>query len=206
MGIFVGLLVALGYLWLGGLLIAVGFFFRAKPAWATVGVWAAVPVIVVSLGFGYVSFRSVEQDGSAPTAYRGSVALELTGEKLGPINVTGNGQCQYDGTGALRLRAGGGVGGTTIATPDGRQVYVQFDPRLVHERTVDRRRRRRCRGGARQGVGARARDDRRSSGLGNAIRVSLDAASRPRAVNSGKAIRSTERWSGKVTWSCSTST
>ena len=32
-----------------------------------------------------------------------------------------------DDTGAVRVRAGGGVGTTTFLTDDGRPVYVQFD-------------------------------------------------------------------------------
>src|SRR6476469_2294171 len=45
-GVFAGLVVALGYLWLGALLMAIGLIFNSKPAWSTIGTWAAVPVIV----------------------------------------------------------------------------------------------------------------------------------------------------------------
>src|SRR4051812_22727565 len=35
LALIVGLIVGLGYLWLGGLLIAIGLIFNAKPAWST---------------------------------------------------------------------------------------------------------------------------------------------------------------------------
>ena len=68
LGLIVGAVVAVSYLWLGAVLIAIGLIFRSKPQWSTLGAWAAVPVIVVSLGFGYVSYRSVNAEGDAAPA------------------------------------------------------------------------------------------------------------------------------------------
>lgn len=127
LGVFVGLILALGYLWLGSLLIAIGLIFRAKPAWTTVGAWAAVPVIVVSVGFGYVSFRSVRDEGSSPPTYLGLVDLEVTGANLGSVHASGDAQCQYDSTGAVRVKAGTVAADSTLTTEDGRLVSVQFD-------------------------------------------------------------------------------
>ena len=94
LGAFAGLVVGLAYLWLGGLLIAIGLIFRSTPAWSTVGAWAAVPVLVVSLGFGYVSFRSVNAEGSGqrPTWVRW--AWSWSGAQLGEIRASGTAQCQ----------------------------------------------------------------------------------------------------------------
>ena len=65
LGLLVGLIVGLGYLWLGSVLIAIGLIFRSKPQWTTLGAWSAVPVIVVAAGFGYTSYRSVAADTSS---------------------------------------------------------------------------------------------------------------------------------------------
>jgi hypothetical protein len=108
-------------------LIAIGLIFRSKPAWTTVGAWAAVPVIVVSLGFGYVSFRSVSDEGSRPTTYLGTAMLELTGDRLGSVSVSVDwAQCQYDSSGAMRLVAGREAG-HPVTTDDGTPVFLQFD-------------------------------------------------------------------------------
>ena len=200
LGIFVGLVFALGYLWLGSLVMAIGLIFNSKPAWSTVGSWAAVPVIVVSLGFGYVSFRSVQQEAISPTASRGSVALQLTGEKLGSIDVNGHAQCEYDGTGALRLRAGGGVGGTTIATPDGRQVYVKFDlDRSAVEPSIQA-----IIGSAEAdpGKGWQPGPDTISLAQGSTTHTGSAVLSNLVPVDSKGHPDPTERWSGKVSWSC----
>ena len=121
------MLVSFAYLWLGAVLIAVGLIFRSKPAWTTLGAWAAVPVIVVSLGFGYVSFRSVSDQGTQPQTYLGLVDLELSGPTLGTLHASGRAQCQYDSTGAMRLQSGNGLNGTTLVTDEGGQLYVQLD-------------------------------------------------------------------------------
>jgi hypothetical protein len=200
LGVFVGLVFALGYLWLGSLVMAIGLIFNSKPAWSTVGTWAAVPVIVVSLGFGYVSFRSVQQEGTSPSALRGSVALQLAGEKLGAVDVIGNAQCEYDGTGALRLRAGGGVGGSTIATPDGRQVYVKFDldgsaidpsiQVIVGSAEAD------------PGKGWQPGPDTIALAPGSTTHTGSALLSDLVPVDSKGHPDPTERWSGKVSWTC----
>ena len=66
LGFVVGTVVAVGYLWLGGVLIAIGLIFKSKQQWTTLGAWAAVPVIVVAAGFGYTSYRSVSSKDRTP--------------------------------------------------------------------------------------------------------------------------------------------
>lgn len=200
LGALAGVLVALGYMLVGSLLMAIGFIFHAKSGWTTAGAWAAVPVIVVSLGFGYVSFRSVQQEGAPPASSLGSVALQLTGQQLGAVDVNGHAQCEYDGTGSLRLRAGGGVAGTTIATPDGRQVYVKFSldgsaiapsiQAIVGSAEVD------------PGKGWTPGPDTITLSPGSTTSAGSAALTNLVPVNAKGVPDTTERWSGKVSWSC----
>jgi hypothetical protein len=198
-GVFVGLLVGLGYLWLGGILMAFGLIFKSKPAWSTAGVWAAVPVIVVSLGFGYVSFRSVQQEGSDPSTYLGGVDLELSGAQLGDVHASGKSQCQYDETGAVRVRAGGGVGGVALNSDGGVPIYIQFGlDATATQPTI-------------QIMVGRIEAD-----PGNGWQPSLEtiAVAPGSTPQHGEAVLSgilplvnarpdpTERWSGHFTWSC----
>ncbi len=77
LGLLVGLVVGLGYLWLGSVLIAIGLIFKSKPQWTTLGAWAAVPVVVMAAGFGYASYKSVTSEGAAASSANGSMHLNL---------------------------------------------------------------------------------------------------------------------------------
>jgi hypothetical protein len=47
-----------GFLWLGGTLMPIGLLARGKEAWVLYGAWAAVPVIVASVGFALAAIRA----------------------------------------------------------------------------------------------------------------------------------------------------
>jgi hypothetical protein len=106
LGLVVGAVVAVGYLLLGAILIAIGLIFRSKPQWSTLGAWAAVPVIVVSLGFGYVSYRSVSAEGQNTTSANGSITLDLEAPQQQPITASGPATCTTTARGEFNLHAG----------------------------------------------------------------------------------------------------
>jgi hypothetical protein len=124
-GASAGLAVALAYLWLGSLLVAIGLIFRAKPAWTTAGAWAAVPIVVVSAGFGYGAYRSVSDERARPASYPGTVALQLTGANIGIVSASGNAICQVNSAGDLSLNSGTGAG-TALTASDGRPVDIGY--------------------------------------------------------------------------------
>jgi hypothetical protein len=126
LGILVGAVIGLGYFWLGAILIPIGLLFHARPDWTRVGAWVAVPIIVMSAGFGYAAYRAVQQEGAPPTSTNGTVELSLSGARLGTANASGAATCQFDNTGALRLQAGAGIGGSPLNATDGRPVTIQY--------------------------------------------------------------------------------
>ena len=103
----------------GSLVMAIGLIFNAKPAWSTVGAWAAVPVIVVSLGFGYVSYRSVAAENSGNSTANGSMSITVNGVQAEPITANGVATCStaQDST---RTVVAGSVGEPRIVSSDGR--------------------------------------------------------------------------------------
>jgi hypothetical protein len=126
LGLIVGAVVAIGYLWLGAVLIAIGLIFRSKPQWSTLGAWAAVPVIVVSLGFGYVSYRSVNAEGKTDSSANGTLSIELsTPGQDEPLTTTGAASCASDAAGTFTIHAGTAAE-PQIVTDDGRLVSVQI--------------------------------------------------------------------------------
>jgi len=125
LGLIVGAVVAIGYLWLGALLIAIGLIFRSKPQWSALGAWAAVPVIVVSLGFGYVSYRSVNADATASSSVNGtlSISLSTSGQDV-PLTANGAATCATSPSGVITIHAGTNAE-PQIVTDDGRVVSAQ---------------------------------------------------------------------------------
>jgi hypothetical protein len=126
-GLLVGLVVGLGYFWIGSTLIPIGLLFKSKPAWTTLGAWAAVPVIVVSLGFGYVSYRSVGTDAPNNTTANGTI--ELSFDSLGgpePVTASGVATCTYDSAGNMTLIAGS-TGNAAVMSTDGRVIQLELD-------------------------------------------------------------------------------
>jgi hypothetical protein len=125
LGALVGAALAIGYLWLGAVLVALGLIFRAKPGWTTAGAWAAVPIVVVSAGFGYGAYRSVSDEGARPASYPGTVALQLTGANIGIVSASGPAICQVNSAGDLSLNSGAGAEGT-LTSSDGRPVDIGY--------------------------------------------------------------------------------
>lgn len=126
LGILVGAVIALGYFWVGAMLIPLGLLFRARPDWTKLGAWVAVPIIVMSAGFGYAAYRAVQEEGAPPTSTNGTVTLSLSGAQLGTVDASGAATCQFDSSGALRLQAGAGIGGSALNATDGRPVTIQY--------------------------------------------------------------------------------
>jgi hypothetical protein len=124
LGVIVGAVVALGYLWLGTALIAIGLIFRSKPQWSTVGAWAAVPVIVVSLGFGYVSYRSVNAEGQTDPSANGTISMSLDMGQSEPLTATGAASCATSTSGTFTVHAGTDAE-PQIVSDDGRVVSAQ---------------------------------------------------------------------------------
>jgi len=125
LGLIVGAVVAIGYLWLGSILIAIGLIFRSKPQWSSLGAWAAVPVIVVSLGFGYVSYRSVNADTTTGSSVNGSLSISLsTPGQDEPLTATGAATCATSPSGVITVHAGTDAE-PRIVTDDGRVVSAQ---------------------------------------------------------------------------------
>jgi hypothetical protein len=58
-GLVAGGILGFGYFALGVALVIVGLVFRAKPDWITAGAWAAVPVVVIAIGFGTYIYRAI---------------------------------------------------------------------------------------------------------------------------------------------------
>jgi hypothetical protein len=120
LGLQVGAVVAVGYVWLGAALIAIGLLFRSKPLWSTLGAWVAVPIIVVSLGFGYVSYRSVSADAQQPTA-NGSISISLSNGQRVVFDANGSAMCTTDASGTTVIRAGT-AGDPHLVSGDGRLI------------------------------------------------------------------------------------
>jgi len=123
LGLLVGAVVAVGYLWMGGLLIAIGLIFKSKPQWTTLGAWAAVPVIVMAAGFGYASFRSVASEGAAASDANGSLHLATSGTPL--ITADGAATCATDAAGTVTIGAGTSSDPHIISN-DARLISVQI--------------------------------------------------------------------------------
>ena len=125
LGLIVGAVVAIGYLWLGAVLIAIGLIFRSKPQWSALGAWAAVPVIVVSLGFGYVSYRSVNADTTANSSVNGTLSISLStpGQDV-PLTANGAATCATTPSGVITVHAGTNAE-PQIVTDDARVVSAQ---------------------------------------------------------------------------------
>lgn len=125
LGLIVGAVVAVSYLWLGAVLIAIGLIFRSKPQWSTLGAWAAVPVIVVSLGFGYVSYRSVNAEGDAAPNVNGAMSISLAAPGQDePLTAQGAATCATSADGVVTVHAGTDAE-PQIVTDDGRVVSAQ---------------------------------------------------------------------------------
>ena len=123
-GLIVGLVVGLGYLWVGSTLIPLGLVFNSKPAWTTLGAWAAVPVIVVSIGFGYTEYRAAN-DQSQTTTANGTIALSLSGFGQYPVTANGVATCTTGTAGDMTL-FGGSSGNAAVMSADGRVIQLQF--------------------------------------------------------------------------------
>jgi hypothetical protein len=105
LGVLVGAIVAIGYLWLGVVLIAIGLIAGSKPAWTTLGAWVAVPIIVVSLGFGYVSYRSVTTEGQRPQS-NGTISIGIANGQREVVDTNGPASCTTDANGTTTIVAG----------------------------------------------------------------------------------------------------
>lgn len=123
-GLLVGLVVGLGYFWVGATLIPLGLVFKSKPAWTTLGAWAAVPVIVVSIGFGYTEYRSTNDQAQTTTA-NGTIALSLNGFGQSPVTANGVATCSTSTAGDMTL-FGGASGNAAVMSEDGRVIQLQF--------------------------------------------------------------------------------
>lgn len=123
-GLIVGLVIGVGYLWVGATLIPLGLVFNSKPAWTTLGAWAAVPVIVVSIGFGYTEYRAAN-DQSQTTTANGTIALSLNGLGQYPVTANGVATCTTGTAGDMTL-FGGSSGNAAVMSADGRVIQLQF--------------------------------------------------------------------------------
>ena len=122
LGLIVGAVIAVGYLWLGTILIAIGLIFRSKPQWSSLGAWAAVPVIIVSLGFGYVSYRSVNADTTPNSGANGTISISLsTPGQDEPLTADGAATCATSPSGVITVHAGTDAA-PQIVSDDGRLV------------------------------------------------------------------------------------
>ncbi len=125
LGMLVGAVVAVGYLWLGAVLIAIGLIFKSKPQWTTLGAWAAVPIIVMAGGFGYASYKSVNSDSAAASSANGSLHLALSGAQTARVSADGAATCARDADGTLTISAGTSADPHLIST-DGRLISTQI--------------------------------------------------------------------------------
>lgn len=126
LGLIVGAVLAAGYLLLGVALIAIGLLFRSKPQWTTLGAWAAVPIIIVSAGFGYAAYRSVGSEGPpSRDEPNGSISLAVIGLLPSRLRVDGTAICSTDSTGTLHLVSGDASDAHVIST-DGRPAQISF--------------------------------------------------------------------------------
>src|SRR4051794_36721774 len=196
-GVLSGVVAALAYLWLGSLLGAIGLIFRAKAGWVTAGAWAAVPIVIVSAGFGYGAFRSVSDEDARPASYPGTVALQLNGAKIGAISATGSAICQVNSAGDLSINAGG-RGTTALTSGDGRPVEVGYtmntDGAQVDVVVGDFR--------ASPGKGWEATPDTVAAAP-NSTPASGEAQLHGLVpLNATGEVDATERWSGQITWTC----
>jgi hypothetical protein len=64
----VGLLFGLGFLWLGLTVMPIGFIYRGGRDWARYGTWAAVVIVVISLGLGWTAFLAYQNEVAPPRA------------------------------------------------------------------------------------------------------------------------------------------
>ena len=65
-----GFVIGVGFLWLGLTLMPIGFLARGGRDWARYGTWAAVGVVVVSIGLGWTAYSAYLQeqpDAQRPT-------------------------------------------------------------------------------------------------------------------------------------------
>jgi hypothetical protein len=125
-GAIIGVFVGFAYFWLGSTLIPIGLIFKAKPAWSTVGAWAAVPIIVVSLGLGYTAYRSADDSSATQTTANGTVQLSLNTGGVRPISASGVATCSTDKSGSESVVAGT-KGNAAIMSTEGTVVQITFD-------------------------------------------------------------------------------
>ena len=62
----VGLTIGLGYLWLGAVLMPIGFLARGGYDWARYGTWAAIGIIIFAAGLGYTAYSSFQESPTTP--------------------------------------------------------------------------------------------------------------------------------------------
>jgi hypothetical protein len=179
LGLLVGAVVALGYVWLGGVLIAVGLIFRSKPQWTTLGAWAAVPVIVVAAGFGYTSYRSVASDGPDASTANGSMHLVLSSGPSEPLTADGAATCTTD-THSQTTISTGTAADPHIITSDGRLVTAQVTT------SPD---------APPQGRLTLSIEGLETDNVGAALSAGSSAAA-------GQMQLSAPQWTGTLTWSC----
>ena len=179
LGLLMGLIVALGYLWLGSLLIAIGLIFRSKPQWTTLGAWAAVPVIIVAAGFGYVSYRSASADSASSSTANGQLSITLSGPGTGRVSADGAATCSTGSDGTVTVQAG------TAADPH----IITTDGRLTNVRIV-----------MNPEVGGASLEAFAVAGL-DVVPGSVTTATGSTATSGQLQLQATS-WSGAISWSC----
>jgi hypothetical protein len=178
LGLLVGAIVAVGYLWLGAVLIAIGLIFRSKPQWTTLGAWAAVPIVVVSLGFGYVSYRSVRSESAPRTSANGTISLNVSNGQAEPITAGGLATCAQGDDGTTTIEAGT-TSDPHIVTSDGRLVTAQVS---INEGVSD------------------AKLALTIAGLATSNLTLVTSAGS--VAQSGEIQLTAATWSGSLSWSC----
>lgn len=81
--IVAGLAVGAGYFLVGAALMPLGFWFGGGSDWARYGTWAAVVVIVFSLGLGYVAFNAFQEKPAASMSSPAPQAIGSAGDASG---------------------------------------------------------------------------------------------------------------------------
>ncbi len=66
-GVFAGLVLGVGFVWLGLVLAAIGVLIRPNEMWVRFGAWVAAPIIVVAAGFGLASYNAFQAEQARPT-------------------------------------------------------------------------------------------------------------------------------------------
>jgi hypothetical protein len=68
LGLLVGVPVAVGFFWLGALLMPLGLLVRLGRRWTTAGVWIAVPLAAVLIYAAYVGYQTATGADQAPNS------------------------------------------------------------------------------------------------------------------------------------------